>query len=70
MGLSDRIVADDTRFVLCDKRLYALDAASGETNWSLALPARLALETAPSIHGDTLYYAGPGRGHGVFRVAD
>jgi outer membrane protein assembly factor BamB len=70
LGARPPIVADDTRFVLCDKRLYALDAASGKTDWSLVLPARPALKTAPSIRGDTLYYAGPGRGHGVFRVAD
>ncbi|GGL68029.1 PQQ-binding-like beta-propeller repeat protein [Halocalculus aciditolerans] len=64
------VVAADTRFALGRNALYAFDAATGDDQWSLTLDARPALSTAPAVRDGELYYAGPGRTHGVFRVAD
>ncbi|QLC33063.1 PQQ-binding-like beta-propeller repeat protein [Halarchaeum sp. CBA1220] len=70
LGPRPPVVAADTRFALGDETLYALDAASGETTWSLGLDVRPALMSAPSVRGSALYYAGHGRDPGVVRVSD
>ncbi|WP_435101332.1 PQQ-binding-like beta-propeller repeat protein [Halarchaeum sp. P4] len=71
-GLGPRppAIAGDTRFALDDDAVYALDAETGETRWSLALDVEPGLMSAPSVRDDALYYAGVGREHSVFRVAD